>query len=48
MALNLALNAAEATQTKSDRRVQVSTAKGDGVVLLVVSDNAAKLLKIQV
>jgi signal transduction histidine kinase len=39
VALNLALNAAEATQTKSDRRVEVSTEKGDGVVLLVVSDN---------
>jgi signal transduction histidine kinase len=39
VALNLALNAAEATQTKPERRVEVSTAKGDGVVLLVVSDN---------
>jgi signal transduction histidine kinase len=39
VALNLALNAAEATQTKADRRVDVSTAKGDGVVLLIVSDN---------
>jgi two-component system NtrC family sensor kinase len=39
VALNLALNAAEATQTKADRRVEVSTAKGDGVVLLAVSDN---------
>jgi two-component system NtrC family sensor kinase len=39
VALNLALNAAEATQTKAERRVEVSTAKGDGVVLLVVSDN---------
>jgi two-component system NtrC family sensor kinase len=39
VALNLALNAAEATQTRTDRRIEVSTAKGDGVVLLVVSDN---------
>jgi two-component system NtrC family sensor kinase len=39
VALNLALNAAEATQTRPDRRVEVSTEKGDGVVLLVVSDN---------
>jgi C4-dicarboxylate-specific signal transduction histidine kinase len=39
VALNLALNAAEATQTKAERRVEVSTAKGDGVVLLVVADN---------
>jgi two-component system NtrC family sensor kinase len=39
VALNLALNAAEATHTRSDRRVEVSTEKGDGVVLLVVSDN---------
>jgi len=39
VALNLALNAAEATQTRADRRVQVSTAQGDGVVLLAVSDN---------
>ena len=39
VALNLVLNAAEATQSKSDRRVTVSTAAGDGVVLLTVSDN---------
>ena len=39
VALNLALNAAEATQAKTERRVEVSTAKGDGVVLLAVSDN---------
>jgi two-component system NtrC family sensor kinase len=37
--LNLVLNAAEATQSKSDRRVTISTAAGDGVVLLAVSDN---------
>ena len=37
--LNLVLNAAEATQRKSERRVEVSTAAGDGVVLLVVADN---------
>jgi two-component system NtrC family sensor kinase len=37
--LNLVMNAAEATQSKTDRRVTVSTAVGDGVVLLTVSDN---------
>jgi signal transduction histidine kinase len=37
--LNLVMNAAEATQSKTDRRVSVSTAAGDGVVLLTVSDN---------
>jgi two-component system NtrC family sensor kinase len=37
--LNLVLNAAEATHGKTERRVTVSTAKGDGVVLLHVSDN---------
>jgi signal transduction histidine kinase len=37
--LNLVLNAAEATQSKAERRVTVSTAKGDGSVLLQVSDN---------
>ena len=37
--LNLVLNAAEATQSKSERRVSVSTAAGDGVALLTVSDN---------
>jgi len=37
--LNLVLNAAEATQSKTERRVAVSTAAGDGVVLLNVSDN---------
>jgi two-component system NtrC family sensor kinase len=39
VALNLALNAAEATHGKSERRVEVSTAKGDGGVVLTVSDN---------
>jgi two-component system NtrC family sensor kinase len=39
VALNLFMNAAEATQTKSDRRVKVSTNSGDGVVRLVVEDN---------
>ena len=39
VALNLVLNAAEATQARSDRRVEVSTAKGEGVVLLMVTDN---------
>jgi len=39
VALNLALNAAEATHSKAERRVEVSTAKGDGMVLLTVSDN---------
>ena len=33
------LNAAEATQSKTERRVTVSTAQGDGVVRLQVSDN---------
>jgi two-component system NtrC family sensor kinase len=37
--LNLVMNAAEATQSKTERRVSVSTAAGDGVVLLTVSDN---------
>ena len=37
--LNLVLNAAEATHSRPERRVTVSTAKGDGVVLLHVSDN---------
>jgi two-component system NtrC family sensor kinase len=37
--LNLVMNAAEATQSRTDRRVSVSTAAGDGVVLLAVSDN---------
>jgi two-component system NtrC family sensor kinase len=42
--LNLVLNAAEATQSKTERRVTVSTAKGDGVVLLHVSDNGDGIL----
>jgi two-component system, NtrC family, sensor kinase len=37
--LNLVLNAAEATQNRPDRRVEVSTATGEGVALIVVSDN---------
>lgn len=37
--LNLLLNAAEATQSKSERRVAVSTASADGQVTLSVSDN---------
>jgi two-component system, NtrC family, sensor kinase len=37
--LNLVLNAAEATQAKSERRVRVETARGEGNVSLVVSDN---------
>ena len=39
VALNLLLNAAEATQSKSERRVIVSTAGGESEVRLVVSDN---------
>jgi two-component system NtrC family sensor kinase len=42
--LNLVLNATEATQGKTDRRVTVSTARGDGVVLLHVSDNGEGIL----
>jgi two-component system NtrC family sensor kinase len=37
--LNLVMNAAEATHTKADRRVKVSTRTGNGVVRLVVTDN---------
>jgi two-component system NtrC family sensor kinase len=37
--LNLLLNAAEATQTRPERRVSVTTAKQDGAVLLQVADN---------
>jgi two-component system, NtrC family, sensor kinase len=37
--LNLLLNAAEATQTKSERRVVVETAVEPGAVTLTVSDN---------
>jgi two-component system, NtrC family, sensor kinase len=37
--LNLLLNAAEATQTKPDRRVTVETAAGDGSVTLTIADN---------
>jgi two-component system NtrC family sensor kinase len=39
VALNLLLNAAEATHNKSERRVEVTTKKGDGEVLLIVTDN---------
>jgi two-component system NtrC family sensor kinase len=42
--LNLVLNATEATQGKAERRVTVSTARGDGVVLLHVSDNGEGIL----
>ena len=37
--LNLLLNAAEATQSKTERRVTVATAAGEGTVWLAVSDN---------
>jgi signal transduction histidine kinase len=37
--LNLMLNAAEATHSKPERFVTVTTSKGDGVVLMQVSDN---------
>jgi len=37
--LNLLLNAAEATQSKPERQVSVSTASADGGVALTVSDN---------
>jgi two-component system NtrC family sensor kinase len=39
VALNLLLNAAEATQSKSERRVTVSTSSSAGEVRLTVSDN---------
>ena len=39
VALNLLLNAAEATHGKSERRVVVSTSTGGGYVRLVVADN---------
>jgi two-component system NtrC family sensor kinase len=39
VALNLLMNAAEATQGKTERRVKVSTNSGDGMVRLVVTDN---------
>jgi len=42
--LNLLLNAAEATHSRPERRVTISTAKGDGVVLLHVSDNGEGIL----
>jgi two-component system NtrC family sensor kinase len=37
--LNLLLNAAEATQSKGDRHVRVSTEAADGEVRLVIADN---------
>jgi two-component system NtrC family sensor kinase len=37
--LNLLLNAAEATQSKAERRVSISTAAAEGGVRLIVSDN---------
>src|SRR5664279_1812183 len=39
VALNLLLNAAEATHGKSERRIVVSTSSSDGYVRLVVKDN---------
>ena len=42
--LNLVLNASEATQGKAERHVTVTSAKGDGVVLLHVSDNGEGIL----
>jgi len=42
--LNLLLNAAEATQSKSERCVTVTTAPGDGEVVLTVSDNGEGIL----
>jgi two-component system NtrC family sensor kinase len=42
--LNLLLNAAEATQTKADRRVTVETATADGNVILTVADNGDGIL----
>jgi two-component system NtrC family sensor kinase len=39
VALNLVLNASEATQGKANRRVSVATSRGEGCVVLTVSDN---------
>jgi len=39
VALNLLMNAAEATHGKTERRVKVSTNSGDGMVRLAVTDN---------
>jgi two-component system, NtrC family, sensor kinase len=39
VALNLVLNAAEATHNRDDRRVEVTTRAGAGEVLLIVTDN---------
>jgi two-component system NtrC family sensor kinase len=45
VALNLLLNAAEATQTRGERRVEVATSATDGMVLLTVSDNGEGIPK---
>ena len=45
VALNLLLNAAEATQSRSERRVAVATSARDGMVLLTVSDNGEGIPK---
>src|SRR5262249_60842586 len=37
--LNLVLNAAEATQTRPERRIAVATSAADGNVILTVADN---------
>src|SRR3954468_6219317 len=42
--LNLLLNAAEATQTKSERRVSVQTSTAEGLVLLAIADNGDGIL----
>jgi two-component system NtrC family sensor kinase len=42
--LNLLLNAAEATQSKAERRVSVETSTADGNVVLTVSDNGEGIL----
>jgi two-component system NtrC family sensor kinase len=44
VALNLLLNAAEATQSKPERRVTVETSAADGNVILTVSDNGEGIL----
>jgi two-component system NtrC family sensor kinase len=45
VALNLLLNAAEATQARGERRVEVATSATDGMVLLTVSDNGEGIPK---
>src|SRR4051794_33230683 len=42
--LNLLLNAAEATQPKSERRVSVHTSTAEGLVLLTIADNGDGIL----